>query len=92
MKKNRRMSKSNLNKPMRSMNIAMKNIKLLSLSMFLVCMNIVLAHSLYAQDRNEEVTIIAPYKPTISDANKMNFQPSIKKAIQFIGFFVIRVW
>lgn len=62
---------------MTSMNTAMKNIKFLSLSMCLVCMNIVLAHPLHAQDRNEEVTIIAPYKPTISDANKMNFQPSI---------------
>lgn len=29
------------------------------------------------QERNEEVTIIAPYQPTISDAFKMNFNPDL---------------
>ncbi len=32
---------------------------------------------LMAQGENEEVTIIAPYKPTISDAFKINFHPDI---------------
>lgn len=31
-----------------------------------------------AQERNEEVTIIAPYQPTISDALKVTFAPSIE--------------
>jgi hypothetical protein len=30
------------------------------------------------QERHEEVTIIAPYQPTISDAFKMNFTPEIR--------------
>ncbi len=33
--------------------------------------------SLKAQQQNEEVTIIAPYKPSISDAFKMNFSPEV---------------
>lgn len=33
-----------------------------------------------AQERNEEVTIIAPYQPTISDALKISFSPEIRAA------------
>lgn len=34
--------------------------------------------SSFAQERNEEVTIIAPFQPTISDALKMSFTPEIR--------------
>ena len=45
---------------------------------------ILMANTSLAQDRNEEVTIIAPYKPTILDANKMNFQPRIPEQSRVI--------
>jgi len=36
---------------------------------------------LMAQGRNQEVTIVAPYQPTISDANKIDFKPVIKDSL-----------
>ena len=45
---------------------------MLSLAGLIISMN-----TLFAQDRNEEVTIIAPYRPTIIEADKVNFQPRI---------------
>ena len=48
----------------------------LNLSLFflaLICLPLMLS----AQGRNEEVTIVAPYKPTISDANKISLTPGI---------------
>jgi hypothetical protein len=45
---------------------------------FILCLSgIFQALQLSAQKQNEEVTIIAPYKPSISDAYKMNFSPEI---------------
>ncbi|MBE0637525.1 MAG: hypothetical protein IH598_03295 [Bacteroidales bacterium] len=37
--------------------------------------------SLSGQGRNQEVTIIAPYQPTISDAVKMSIKPEIKDTV-----------
>jgi len=55
-----------------SMNNTMKNITMTCLAGLILSTNILLA-----QERNEEVTIIAPYKPTIIAADKINFQPRI---------------
>jgi len=35
----------------------------------------------FSQGRNQEVTIIAPYQPTISDAVKMTIQPEIRDTV-----------
>jgi len=37
-----------------------------------------------AQGRNQEVTIVAPYQPTISDASKIDFKPVLKDTLQQI--------
>ncbi len=39
--------------------------------------NLLFSLNVFSQGRNEEVTIIAPYKPTISDAFKINMNPKI---------------
>jgi hypothetical protein len=41
----------------------------------------------FGQGKNEEVTIIAPYIPTISDATKIPFRPEITPTEQEVPFF-----
>jgi hypothetical protein len=40
-----------------------------------------LTFTAFGQGRNQEVTIIAPYQPTISDAVKMTIQPEIRDTV-----------
>jgi hypothetical protein len=43
----------------------------------IVIASILIPSGLYAQEKNEEVTIIAPYNPTVTKANKINRNPKI---------------
>ena len=52
-----------------------QNSKILAL---LSCIFFFASPLLNAQERNEEVTIIAPYQPTIIEAFKINFSPAIQ--------------
>jgi len=47
----------------------------------LIVLNGVTSPVLMAQSKDQEVTIIAPYKPTILDAGKMNFSPVITDTV-----------
>lgn len=53
-----------------------KDISLFGIFMFIV-LNGITSSGLLAQSKDQEVTIIAPYRPTINDAVKMNFSPVI---------------
>jgi hypothetical protein len=53
-----------------------KEIALVGIMMFIV-LNPFTNAGLLAQNHDQEVTIIAPYRPTINDAAKMNFSPAI---------------
>ncbi len=52
--------------------------KMLSMAMFLT---LVTYGSIFSQGRNQEVTIIAPYQPSISDAVKMPLKPEINDTL-----------
>ncbi len=56
------------------------NNKLLIIIMFLVTANLVNSPKATAQEKNEEVTVVAPYEPTISDAFKINISPRLPEA------------
>jgi hypothetical protein len=55
-----------------------KNLKIFSLfNLVTTCMVLFICNLTYGQAKNEEVTIVAPYIPTISDAVKIPFRPEI---------------
>jgi len=59
-----------------------KGIEKFSSFAFLFLIILIVSPSLLmAQGRNQEVTIVAPYQPTISDANKIDFKPVIKDSL-----------
>ena len=65
-----------------------KNQKITSLTYLITIALIILSANLsYGQGKNEEVTIIAPYIPTISDATKIPFRPEINPGEQEIPSF-----
>ncbi|MBU2649552.1 MAG: hypothetical protein KKA81_01340 [Bacteroidetes bacterium] len=60
------------------MHISAASQKTIILVILIMAVPFILAETVYSQGRNEEVTIIAPYKPTISDASKINVNPEIQ--------------
>lgn len=63
-------------------NKAIGNISLVfSGKWIILIINLFLFTSLFSQGKNEEVTIIAPYEPVISESNKINFKPSLDTLI-----------
>ncbi len=53
----------------------MPSLKSIILSAF--CMALLIPSGLFAQEKSEEVTIIAPYNPTVTTAQKINRNPKI---------------
>lgn len=47
----------------------------------LIVINVLLFLTLQGQGKNEEVTIIAPFEPVITESNKINFKPSLDTLI-----------
>jgi hypothetical protein len=52
---------------------------------------IILPQAANSQGRNQEVTIIAPYQPTISDAYKMTLTPTVKDTVVEIPPMVYKI-
>jgi hypothetical protein len=57
-----------------------KYCRIFYLAVFLMALSI-LPQTVNSQGRNQEVTIIAPYQPTISDAYKMTLTPKVKDTV-----------
>ena len=53
------------------------NIKISIIILFLMAANFICGPIARAQEKNEEVTVVAPYEPTISDAFKINISPKL---------------
>jgi len=53
----------------------------LTLVAIIMIVSLVLPQTANSQGRNQEVTIIAPYQPTISDAYKMTLRPEVKDTV-----------
>jgi len=65
-----------MNSAYHHMKIIMKFSRLIGPTVFFMLLNILPQH-VSSQGRNQEVTIIAPYQPTISDAYKMTLTPIV---------------
>lgn len=59
----------------------MKNITFASITLFIIILVIFATTTGSAQGQNQEVTIIAPYKPTISDAEKIPVSATIRDTV-----------